>query len=683
MRPRTSRGKLAFVDTSIVDVERGEVVEHQTVVVDGPRIVGVGPTSTTDLPPGTKVVSRSEGFLAPGLADLHVHLGGEAEMLLLLLSGVTTVRNMWGFARHLTWREAIEEGRMLGPTLYTTGPIVDGSPPVWNLSVPLSTPEQAVEEVRRQKSAGFSAVKVYGHLSAPVYAAIVGEAAAQGLPVVGHVPREVQLAGALAAHQRSIEHLEGMVEAVQSDTAPWKGRPMTDAEYARAGEFLDPALVPRVAQAIADSQSWSCPTLVVWESFASPEQVAERMARPAMRLCPPSLLAGWDPSRDFRLKSRPKSFWDSLPAIGEGRRSFVRALRYAGARVVIGTDTPNPWVVPGSSLHDEMDRFVDCGYSVPEVLRMSTHDAAVFLGAPGEFGRIAPGARADLLLVEGNPLEQLAYLRHPRGVMVRGRWLPQRELERISGALLRSYATGRRRTTVAAESSSHSDVAGGRTYTIESFGVHYGMERIWKSESHGESGLHATLPIDAPPGVTTVRSDWTLAGSGEPRLVRSRFEFFEGRESVVIRRQRTGFAVRHSQGAASGGQTGPVSARRDALLGPVQVATLLPVTAALRSLAPGESIERDVVRIDVETVQVASGTVTVKRLGQAPEPSSPTRQYSLEEKWTNGRFSGSLELSAEGEILSLRWLPGVGELVWAPAESAGPSAETPPTHTRR
>ncbi len=665
MKRTRSRGRRAFVDVNVVDVTQGVVRSHQTVVVEGDRIVSVEESSKAPLDSGTRVVSRGSGYLLPGLADLHVHLSGEADMLLFLLNGVTSVRNMWGFSRHLVWRSEIERGRLLGPTVYTTGPIIDGFPPRWNMSVPLGTTEAAVSEVRRQKAAGYSAIKVYNGLSEEIYRAVVREAGNQGLPVVGHVPDSVLLGSVLSARQRSIEHLEGWVGALQSASAPWKGRPMRPEELPRALEFFDRGLIPEVAGQMARSDSWSCPTLEVYERFASPAQVAERLSLPEMRWCPPSVIAGWDPSADFRFRNLPPSFWEGLKRIREGRREIVRALRKSGAKVLVGTDTPNPWVVPGFSLHNELDHLVGCGYSAPEVLRLATETASEFLGVAGEFGVVRPGARADLVLLEENPLLDVSRARHPRGVMARGHWLSRSELDRLSGLLLGSYSDGRRRLEGALREDRPELADGVLTYSIESFGRLVGMERIWlPSSASSATGLTARLVLDAPPGVATIDSHWELREATQVTEMKTRISCFEGDETMVVRATKGGFRVRDSTRGASGGITGRIPRSPDAIIGPVQVGSWISKLDSLRALAPGDSLRSDVIRVECECIQVAKGSVIAKREQDTDQGQATV--LAIEEQWSNGDFKGRLELDTDSRIRSFRWQASTAELNRAP-----------------
>jgi len=664
VKPSRSRGKRAFVDVNVIDVTHGEVLEHQTVILDGDRISAVGPSNHSSIEPGVRTLGRG-GYLMPGLVDLHVHLSGEADMLLYLLNGVTTVRNMWGLAPHLVWRSAVEKGRLLGPTVYTTGPIADGRPPIWNMAVSLSNADEAAREVRRQKEAGFSAVKVYNNLSREAYESLVREAAHQGLPVVGHIPYAIGLDDALRAKQRSIEHLDGWLDAL-SPKAPWLGRRLTQEERPRVLEFLQPEMMPSVASRIAHSDSWSCVTLEVWERFASPAEVAERLSLPEMKLCPPALIASWDPRADFRIRSVPPQFWEMRKQLTATRREIVRQLRSAGAKILVGTDTPNPWVVPGFSLHNELDHLIDCGYTVPEVLRMATETAGEFLGQPGEFGVVRSGARADLIWLADDPLEDVSRVRRPKGVMVRGHWLPRTELGRISNLLLRSYSTVSLRLKEAVSRDAPSGSLPCLTYQVSAFDRLTGMERIWLSPAGAPPSLEAQLVLDAAPGEVSVRTSWTFDEATRVREMRTRIQMFEGKFNVVLNSNKRGFAVRENTKGASGGLTGTVPVPADSILGGVQVASWIPVLAALRSVRPDHPFECETVRVEVESVQVAHGhlNVQVAPPGESESRSETPLQLSLEERWQNGQFSGAMELGADGSIHTFRWLASTTEMKW-------------------
>src|SRR4051812_34075948 len=196
-------GEVAFVGVTVVPMDTERRVPDQTVVVRHGRIAEIGPSSTVQVPAGALRIDGQGRFLMPGLADMHVHLYTRDDLLLFLANGVTFVRNMWGAPYDLVWRARIEQGSLLGPTIYTAGPLLDGSPPIWNGSVVVETAADAERVVTGQKKAGYDFIKVYKKLLPEAYDAIAATAKREGMTFGGHVPAAVGLEHALAAGQRS------------------------------------------------------------------------------------------------------------------------------------------------------------------------------------------------------------------------------------------------------------------------------------------------------------------------------------------------------------------------------------------------------------------------------------------------------------------------------------------------
>jgi imidazolonepropionase-like amidohydrolase len=268
-RVDTQQPPIAFVDVAVVPMDKEQILSHQIVLVVSGRIAQVGPAASVKVPADAYRIDGRGKFLMPGLADMHVHLirsalqetpqpspsattclaSGEryrtaaglrrerrctsrpasassenaqenrALGLLFVANGITTVRNMWGDPAIDTFAREVESGRVLGPHVYSTGPITEGNPPVWEGSRIVETKVQAQEAVRDDKRAGYIAVKVYDWLSKDAYNALVSAARSEGMPVVGHVPVEVTLREAIAARQDSIEHLTGFLEALQPEAS--------------------------------------------------------------------------------------------------------------------------------------------------------------------------------------------------------------------------------------------------------------------------------------------------------------------------------------------------------------------------------------------------------------------------------------------------------------------------------
>jgi imidazolonepropionase-like amidohydrolase len=431
-------GVTAFVSVSVVPMNSEQVLREQTVLVRGDRIVAVGPVDQVSVPRGARRIDGEGKFLIPGLCDLHAHLMGGNEMTdefpLFLAYGVTTIRQMSGAPTVLAMRQRVREGTVLGPTIFTVGPMVDGDPPVWGRgSAVVTTPEAARRAVEEQKSAGYDQVKVYDNLLLPQYDAVVDEAAKAGIPVVGHLPRAVPLPHALESKQASVEHLGGYLEYAQradsplqhSKTQPPAATPhgaghLQNATLEMAG-WVDDARIVEIARLTARSGTWNVPTLAQLQNAKRRDEYQAAWQRPGMEYATKSMRDWWNSDFDDTDPAKRARFL-------KVRLSIVRALHDAGARLLVGTDTPHPFVLPGLAAHDEMQNLVGAGLSPYEALRAATRDSAEFLGQPAEFGVITPGARADLVLVDGNPLADIANASHVAGVMLRGRWLSKEAL---------------------------------------------------------------------------------------------------------------------------------------------------------------------------------------------------------------------------------------------------------------
>ena len=410
-----------------MDEER--LLEHQTVLVQEGRIAECGAAADVLIPIDATRIDGRGRYLMPGLVDMHVHYNTSPPTMdpsfgvLFLANGVTTVRNMAGSAEYLAARDLIEGREGFGPTIYTAGPIMDGRPPVWPGSIVIETKEEAERSVAEQKERGYDFLKVYSNLTLEAYDAIIVAAKRHGLPVVGHVPDRVGLQHVLESGQASVEHLTDYLPALVSGEAAGT---TSFQQTLYALEYGDESKIPILAGWTAESGAWNCVTLVVHRRAARGRMsFDEERQRPELRYLSPAYEAEWkrglmpgDPARIRPARRRAE----------ELRGKIIRALRTAGARLLLGSDTPNPFVIPGFSIHEELVLLVEAGLSPFDALRAGTRDAAEFLGALDEFGTVAPGLRADLILSEANPLDDVRNVSRRVGVMVRGQWLTDAEL---------------------------------------------------------------------------------------------------------------------------------------------------------------------------------------------------------------------------------------------------------------
>jgi len=418
---------VAFVDVTVVTMTSEVELPHHTVIVRDGRIAAVGPADELEVPAGAMRIDGRGKWLVPGLADMHVHLFSRSDLDLYLANGVTTIRNLGGYGAAdsiLDIRRAIEAGELRGPTIVTSGNWLDGDPPYRDINTIVRTPEEARREVERQYRAGYDFVKVYEGLTPGVYAAIVDEAESRKMPVTGHVPSRVGIEGVLASGQSGIEHAAAIL-------LPALGfRPTEEASRA-------------LARRVAESGVAVTPTLWILElafkQRSGPAGIAEVVARPEMRYLPPHRFDTWRDDNMFA------AFPRLAAAEGQVRlevvRRFVGHLQDAGVRILAGTDADVAGSVPGFAIHEELLRLVEAGLTPREALRAATAAPAEYLAEVlpdiEPFGTIEVGKRADLLLLDADPLEDVAHLERRAGVMARGTWFPASELRAMLDAAAR------------------------------------------------------------------------------------------------------------------------------------------------------------------------------------------------------------------------------------------------------
>ena len=429
---------VAITGVSIVDVQTGRIDAGRTVVVRGNRIVSISPAGTRT-PPATQIVRGDGTYLIPGLWDMHTHSASAAarELPLHLSFGVTGIRNM-----HTTVdtalqlvaaiRRAVTAGTLTGPRFVANGATVDGPRPAQQGSVTIGGPEHARRVVDSLVAGGAEFVKVYNLLPRETYFAVVDAAKATGMPLVGHVPFTVRAEEAAAAGQRSIEHFDGLDFSCSSRgealRSAFLARPSREAWHATTdsltASWSASSCAPAIA-AFARHRTWQVPTLAVaWGDAASDSVLADSAA---VRLVSPRALEAWrgmagEASEGYRRLARAR--FDNAVAT-------LRLVHAAGIPILAGTDVGNPFVVPGWSLHRELELLVEAGLSPLEALQAATLNPARFLEATDSLGTVAVGKLGDLVLLDGNPLTDIRQTQRIRGVMVNGRYFDRAALDAL------------------------------------------------------------------------------------------------------------------------------------------------------------------------------------------------------------------------------------------------------------
>lgn len=415
-------------NVNVIPMDEERVIEAQTVIVRDGRIESIADAGSAAAPEDALVINGEGRYLVPGLAEMHAHVPPTSDaryleevLFLYVANGVTTARGMLGEPGHLELRERLERHEVLGPRLYTSGPSLSAQS--------VSSPEQAARIVREQAEAGYDFVKLHPGLTRAEFDAAVEAAREAGIELAGHVSDEVGLERALEARQATVDHFDGYVQYLVSEDEVGEG----PAGFFGLGlaDRVDLERIPEVAKATREAGVYVVPTQTLLEHWAAPSPTADELAaRPEMAYVSPATRQQWLQSKRQIMQS-PGYTEEKARRLIDVRRQLVAALHAEDpSLLLLGSDAPQVFNVPGFSLHHELDSIVAAGLSPYEALRTGTVHPAKFLGAEDEFGRIAPGLAADLVLVEGNPLEDVAAMREPAGVMVRGRWLDRETLDR-------------------------------------------------------------------------------------------------------------------------------------------------------------------------------------------------------------------------------------------------------------
>jgi hypothetical protein len=427
---------VAFVDVTVIPMTFNGVLEHQTVVTMHGQIHSIGAVDEVEMPDASVVIDGAGRFLMPGLADMHTHLDielgdGANEAVLWLANGVTTIFNLGDQITPLGeglmgLRDSILRGRLPGPTIYTAS-IAYGPATGAHASHTFTTAQQGRDFVIASKAAGYDFMKVYTSTTAATFGGISQQAGIEGMPIIGHIPTEVGLNEALRGGMRMVTHLNEF----------W----CRTFDCGMNSDRLDAAVNPLVRRG-----GWVATTLALNENlkdmYCGDLTAFERfLDRPHMRFVNPEIIAwwrnlvtgSWNPSGCHR---------DDIEGPWDFTLWYTKEFFDAGIPMVLGTDSPPVMGAPGWSLHEEM-RIMKTLLTEFEVLILATVNAGRFmeenLSGVERFGTIEVGSRADLLLLEANPLDDITNAKRRVGVMARGRWYSERDLQRRLEQVAYSY----------------------------------------------------------------------------------------------------------------------------------------------------------------------------------------------------------------------------------------------------
>ncbi len=495
----------AFVNVNVVPMDTERVLQGHTVVVDGEEISAVGPSAEVDVPPGAEIVEGNGAYLIPGLADMHAHLNVDPSpdfMRLFLAEGATTVRNLNALPSHVRWRDEVVSGERVGPTIYTSGPVIAGPPDriivwtfraliiggllvlggglwlvlwlsrslrgqkeearrlrgtvvpgalalvvlggalIWTKVIPLNaytshkfpmayvadTEKRARAEVRRQVEAGYDLIKVYDWLTRDQYLGAIDEARTQGIYVIGHLDHGVE--DPFANGLREAAHVDEFLdEHLMGEMSPRAFQPFP----------MNLESIPRSVASVVEHDALVVSNMVtdaITHEYL--EEGPSYFEQPEYARIRPEIIQEWLRSRMVNWQGQQEWRSNTLQPFLE---QMIQSLHVAGVPILIGTDTGVEGALP-THVHRELELLVRAGLSPYEALSAATKNARLSvnrMGVDDAFGEVVVGQRADLLLLKSNPLENVGATRHRLGVMSRGRWYTQAELDDLVGEVIATY----------------------------------------------------------------------------------------------------------------------------------------------------------------------------------------------------------------------------------------------------
>jgi imidazolonepropionase-like amidohydrolase len=438
---------LSITHVTVIDTITGTTQPDTTVMIQGNRITGIAPSAGL-VPKAGQIVDARGEYLIPGLWDMHTHVyfdstaadGTDLVLPLFLANGVTGIRDMGSkLDTVVEARDRVNAYGLFGPRMVVSGPMLDGPKSTYKAVIPISTPADGRRAVDLLKSGGADFVKVQSGVPRDAYFAIAEEAKRVGIPFEGHVPDAIRASEAVAAGQVTFEHLIGIFEA----SSPDEDKYLTGNKT--VGMFLatyDPVREAHIIQLLAKNHVWQCPTLY-WERGQWLVDAIDYNQDTDLAYAAHSWVTKlWPESRAAILKSLDT---DPLPV----REKFVpheldivRKLHAVNVPFLAGTDTPaGVDVIPGISLHLELQRFVAAGFTPLEALQTATLNPADFLNRRGDFGTVQVGRIADLVLLQANPLENIANTRAIAGVVADGHYLSGDDLAQLRTRLKQLAAT--------------------------------------------------------------------------------------------------------------------------------------------------------------------------------------------------------------------------------------------------
>lgn len=415
-------------NTNIVDVRSGEILENRQVVIDSGKIKSIAKT-IKNAKGYTNIIDGNGKYLMPGLAEMHAHIPPpstdakriEETLFLYLSNGITTIRGMLGDPIHLELREKAKTGEILSPRIFTSSPSLNGNS--------VKTIEEASEKVTAYQKAGYDFLKIHPGIQKEVFNQVVKTANKVGIPFAGHVPVDVGIRHALESKYAAIDHVDGFIEGLVPESE--NVDPSTNGFFGFAfAPLADTSNIDELVALSKQNKVWIVPTQSLFERWFAPITADELLQQPEMKYMPASTLKNWKERKEEYTASSTgfnETKWQKFDTI---RKQLISALNKNGHGMLLGSDAPQLFNVPGFSIHHEINGMLGAGMTPLEIIQSGTINPATFFDMSTTFGEIKEGLAADMILLEANPLENLDALKQISGVMVQGQWLSKTNIEK-------------------------------------------------------------------------------------------------------------------------------------------------------------------------------------------------------------------------------------------------------------
>lgn len=417
----------AFVGVNVISMDQEPALVDQTVIVQNGKIAQIGAAADVAIPDSAEQIVAPGHYLMPGLADMHTHVkigtidDSESNLLSYIANGVTTILNMGDYNRDiLDIRKRVRDGRLIGPNIFAAqfarAP-QDGGTPGFAI---VSNPDEGRRAVQLAKLSGYDFIKVYNGLSTATFDVITEEARVQNLPVIGHGVRQPGMEYILRNGMVMVAHAEEFI-------------------YTLFNNSINTSRIPGATSLVAETGAYVTATLSTYERIAQIFFANQQNQNPVNKFLSEAPARYLDPQRknawqNYYENSYQTTAGNIFPQL-EFQKQFIKAFHDAGVPLLLGTDSPViPGLFPGFSIHDEIRLFAEAGLAPDQILRAGTANAAAFIARyvpdAEPFGTVAVGQRADLVLLKENPLENLETLKRRAGVMARGLWLSEANLQK-------------------------------------------------------------------------------------------------------------------------------------------------------------------------------------------------------------------------------------------------------------